>query len=124
MCPSFHSRTDQWLRRIGELAEATGAAPTVKSVSLSTSNIHRLPGDSVFPCLIKAAMAAQLGLTRPFQQPKLSEKLHLVEIEAVAGYDAVLDGRNVACRHSDGPAGGSNGCPVGLCSGPVFVPAK
>lgn len=52
-------------------------------------------------------------LLRPFRQPELTEKLHLVEVEPVAGDDPIFDGRDIAGAYSHGFAGRRNSFPRG-----------
>ena len=52
-------------------------------------------------------------LLRPFHQPELTEKLHLVEVEPVAGDDPIFDCRDIAGTYPHGFAGRRNGFPRG-----------
>lgn len=61
--------------------------------------------------LLRRDTAESSRLLRPFRQPELAEKIHLVIVEPVAGDDPILDRRDIAGAYPHGFAGRRNGLP-------------
>ncbi len=82
------------------LAHSRGFLSRVQGYYLMTHQRHRRKLESAL-------------LLRPFHQPELTEKLHLVEVEPVAGDDPIFDCRDIASAYPHGFACRWNSFPRG-----------